>query len=696
MAEWPFESQDGAGWTEPDPAGDDAIEGTVVPFPGKAAPQQPQPRRAGGQRGELRDIIPEHLRTRAGIAKAVRWRLRRWRHISLFHLVRSPRMLPLALVWAAVGVVRLEVAFHAWAFATEQAYLRGLTIEAGDIRTYLQMHKEGKQTRLFRVPAMIAAHFLVLVLAAVITAKLPLLWVPIGLAAVPFLAAAGRPDEKPIVESATVPTSYEMLTLAGVIRALAGLGIAELNKALREDPENAIVPIGPIARDGNGWLSMSELPPGVTAGQVSEKRENLASGLRRPLGCVWPETMHKRHPGALSLYVSDEDMTTAEMPPWPLAKRGAADMFKPVPFAVDPRGRVVSVTLMFASIIIGSLPRMGKTFLLRLLLLICALDVRSEIHAYDLKGTGDLSPLRAVAHRYRAGDEPEDMEYLVADMRALRSEMRRRTKMIRELGEKDPARCPENKVTPELAADKRLGLHPIAIAIDECQVAFEHPLHGDELEMICTDLTKRGPALGILLLLATQRPDAKSIPTGISANAVLRFCLKVMGQTENDMVLGTSQYKAGIRATMFGFDDKGLMYFRGEGKAPQIVRAQGFDLPASKQIAARARAMREHAGRITGYALGQDLESQESRRLLNDVLTIFGDAKALWCSTIAERLAGSFPEAYADITQDAVASQLRALTVNVRGVRETGRTGDGPRSGAYRTEIDQLAGGRDA
>lgn len=71
-------------------------------------------------------------------------------------------------------------------------------------------------------------------------------------------------------------------------------------------------------------------------------------------------------------------------------------------------------------------------------------------------------------------------------------------------------------------------------------------------------------------------------------------------------------------------------------------------------------------------------------------------AKALWCQTIAERLAGSFPEAYADITQDAVASQLRALEVNVRGVRETGRTGDGPRSGCYRTEIERLAGGGDA
>jgi S-DNA-T family DNA segregation ATPase FtsK/SpoIIIE len=144
---------------------------------------------------------------------------------------------------------------------------------------------------------------------------------------------------------------------------------------------------------------------------------------------------------------------------------------------------------------------------------------------------------------------------------------------------------------------------------------------------------------------------------------------------------------------MFDFDaDKGVFYFAGGGKAPQIFYAYGFDLPESKVIAARARVLREHAGRITGYALGQDLDGGQARRLLDDVLTVFGDAKALWCSTIAERLAGSFAEAYADITQDAVASQLRALTVNVRGVRETGQTGAGPRSGCYRSELEQIAG----
>ena len=102
-----------------------------------------------------------------------------------------------------------------------------------------------------------------------------------------------------------------------------------MNKALREEPDKAIVTVDGPMRDGPGWLWRGDLPHGVTAGAVSEKREEFASGLRRPLGCVWPETDHKRHPGALNLYVADEDMTQADQPAWPLAKRGAVDLFKP-------------------------------------------------------------------------------------------------------------------------------------------------------------------------------------------------------------------------------------------------------------------------------------------------------------------------------------------------------------------------------
>ena len=89
---------------------------------------------------------------------------------------------------------------------------------------------------------------------------------------------------------------------------------------------------------------------------------------------------------------------------------------------------------------------------------------------------------------------------------------------------------------------------------------------------------------------------------------------------------------------MFSFDDKGVCYFGGEGLRPRIMRAQNIDGPAAKLIVARARVMRQAAGRITGYALGED-QDQEARSFAEDVLMVFGDADKLWLETIAERLA---------------------------------------------------------
>jgi S-DNA-T family DNA segregation ATPase FtsK/SpoIIIE len=690
MAVPPFDGLPGNGDEPADETAlepDDAIQGTVVPFPG--SPPPPAPRKAKfGEAAELRPILPAHLQTLAAARKHYGWHLKRGRHHFLYHLVRLPKWGYDTLRWAALGVLKIGWLQVNWWWLTEQTYLRMQAVASNDPRTWESLHKHAVKRRAFRGGVLAAELAALLVLAGTVTAYAPLAWVPLALAVLPLLAWFGHPDDKPILTSATVPVAYETLTFEVVVRALEGLRLAGINQALAKDRAAAIVLIDPIQRDGPGWLARLDLPHGVTAGEVSERRENLASGLRRQLGTVWPETIHKRHPGALALYVGDEDMTTADQPAWPLLRRGMADVFAAVVFGTDPPGRAVTVTLIFASIIIGSIPRMGKTFLLRLLLLICALDPRVEIHAYDLKGTGDLKPIAQVAHRYRAGDDPEDMEYMVADFRALRTEMRRRAKVIRNL---DETRCPENKVTPELASDPRLGLHPIAVAVDETQIAFEHEEYGKELVAICTDLVKRGPALGFIPALATQRPDAQSIPTPISANAGLRMCLKVMGQVENDMVLGTSMYKNGVRATMFGRDDKGVFYFAGEGLNPVIMRGYGFDMPQSKVIVARARTMRQAAGRLTGYALGEDADV-EVRSIAEDVLTVFRDDPKLYLTTIAARLAESIPGAYADITPEAVRSQLANLGAAPKRVREPGGA---PLAGFERAAIIPLLGSPD-
>lgn len=313
---------------------------------------------------------------------------------------------------------------------------------------------------------------------------------------------------------------------------------------------------------------------------------------------------------------------------------------------------------------------MGKTFLLRLLLLAASLDPRVELHAYNLKGGSDLDPLAAVAHRYRTGDDPEDIEYLLADLRALRADMRRRYRTLRDLP-KDV--CPESKVTDFLASKRGLDLHPIFVALDECQIAFEHPQYGSEMADLITDLVKRGPAVGIMVWVATQRPDAKSLPTGISANAVLRICLKVQGQVENDMVLGTSAYKNGTRATMFSRKDRGIALLAGEGEDPIIVRAAYVDTAVAEVVTARARAARIAADLLTGHAAGLDPDPDtDSASVLDHLLTVWPTAEAkAWCDDLAERLATAYPGTYAAWTGEQVTASVRPHGLRTVQIKRT-------------------------
>lgn len=600
---------------------------------------------------ERRAVLPPWLRSKDAFASTVRWSFTTAAHVAAFHTVRVPFYLGKLAFYSPRGVFRSVLGYSRWVADREAMPLRLSAVHRDDPQEYrhLVIHRDNR----VRLRATISILVAVLLLCGG-----PVVWFaapgvrsfgwPLAATLVLLLGYVGRSKDTPIMSTATVSKRAPKLDHDTVVHALTVLGIPAITSRVAKNPHAIRFP-EPISRDGNGWRAVVDLPSGVTAEQVMEKRAELASGLGRPLGCVWPEPVPAAHPGRLIIWVGDQEMSQAKQPAWPLAKSGTVDLFTGVPFGTDPRGRLVPITLMFASVVIGSIPRMGKTFAMRLLLLAAALDIRAQLHSYDLKGTGDFGPLEPVCHRYRSGDDDEDITYALTDLRELQVELRRRAKVIREL----PRHlCPENKVTPELASQKSYRLHPIVIAADECQRWFEHPDHGKEIEAICEDLVRRGPALGIIAMFGTQRPDAKSLPAGISSNAVLRFCLKVMGHVANDMVLGTGMNKAGIKASMFSRSDRGVGYLAGEGDDPQIVRSYYVDGPSAEKVVTRARELREKAGTLTGHALGttgdQAQPERNPHRILDDVLLVVPDTEPkIHSAVIAERLADLHPDLYA-------------------------------------------------
>ncbi len=100
---------------------------------------------------------------------------------------------------------------------------------------------------------------------------------------------------------------------------------------------------------------MVDLPYGVEAADVVARRGRLASALRLPLDQVWPEAA-PGHTGRLALWVGYEPASQMRQPAWPLLDGRKVDLFKPFPFATDPRLNTVIVELMFRNWLFGGQP----------------------------------------------------------------------------------------------------------------------------------------------------------------------------------------------------------------------------------------------------------------------------------------------------------------------------------------------------
>lgn len=559
----------------------------------------------------------------------------------------------------------------AWAWITDTAHHDAYTAAirtASNPTAYQNLRTDHRdQTRRRATATLITLAVLAVVTAWAAAVTHPAVPTLVAVVALGIIGRA-RPVTDPVDEG-TNPDMTQALITDTLVR-LPAVG-ARIARELDAD-QRAVRYLTPVQRDGAGWRVAIDLPGTVTAAEVIDKRAGLAAGLRRPTGCVWPEAPAHESASRLHLYVLDEPLSRRPPRPWPLAEQGAVSLFQPFPIGVDHRERPVTATLMFASGLVGAVPRAGKTFTLRLLLLAAALDARAELHIYDLKGTGDLAPLAPVAASYRAGDDPDDMASLMAQLERLRTDMRRRFKILRDLPRD---RAPEGKITEDLASDPALGLHPIVLAVDETQLLFTGE-HGKAAIALVTDLVRRGPAVGIMVWLATQRPSAQAIPSDVSAMAVMRWCGRVMDWQSNDMVLGTGAHSRGVRANDLTEDDRGIGILVGEGTAPVTVRMDYIDGPAADRIVARALPARQAGGRASSLPAGEP--DTDAGTVLDHLLAVWpeGDRARLHCTALAARLADRLPQ-YAGWTGERVTRAARDRGVTPLSVKVGGQVSTG-------------------
>ncbi|OHV44903.1 cell division protein FtsK [Pseudofrankia sp. BMG5.36] len=631
--------------TDPGDDGEDRESVAVEPAP-LGVPVDPSDETAvpaGRVRPVRAPIVPAWLRSRVAVRTAARQTSRNVGYAAGFHALRAPKYALLTVWWAMVGGFRLVGRLLRWASAEEGNWaLRQDAARRNDTAAWLQLDRARQRQSTTRWPILGISTVLVLVAYLVVWfgpwPSLVRLAVLVG--TVVGLARLGRPADRPILDRVTNGPAYRKLTAELVRRALTSIGLAGINSAVAKDPGAISFPVE-IHRDGPGHLAIVDLPYGVEAAEVVARRGRLASGLRLPLDQVWPEPS-PGHTGRLALWVGHEPASKMRPPAWPLIRSGKVDVFEPFAFATTPRMTTVCVSLMFRNWLFGGQPGSGKTFALRLLVAAAALDPRAEIRGYELKGVGDFADFEPVLAEYGNGFDEATIERAAGMVDWVYAECQRRSERIDYYRARGMA--PEGKVTPQLASLKGSGLHPLVVFIDEAQELFVSrwgKAAGETLERAI----KLGRALGVIILLGTQIPDKDSLPTGITRNVNSRFCLSVADQTANDMILGTSAYKNGYRATVFEpVTEAGWGILAGFGK-PGADRSFYVAGPDLVRVVARAVELRAEAGTLPTPA--ERTRTTEVLDVLADVAAVWplGEDK-VWNDTLCSLLAEHRPDAY--------------------------------------------------
>ena len=375
-------------------------------------------------------------------------------------------------------------------------------------------------------------------------------------------------------------------------------------------------------RQGDGWAIVVDLPATRKADDVIKHRDALASALAVDEIQLIVERVRGRggHAGRVSLWVADEDPYAAPPMRTPLLDAECWDAWRPVPFGRDARNRKVDLPLVWTSLIVGAIPRQGKTFATRLPAAGLILDPYTRLYVFDGKGGKDWEAAEAVAHRFICGDEVKHAEGVRDYLLELVAETQSRFARMSTL---DDEICPESKITPDISRDPSLGMPITAVILDEVQVYLENPTRevvggrkttlGAYIADLLTYLAKKGPAAGIVVILATQRPDSTTIPSRLRAVLGSRFALRVMDWRDSNIILGEQMNTRGYDSSTLLPSHKGVGILRPDGETDAgtevlALAVRTYYMPNAdwRTICARGRELRQAAGTLTGHAAGDN------------------------------------------------------------------------------------------
>jgi hypothetical protein len=648
--------------------------------------------------GERLPIVPEHLKTWAGIRSTAYKYLDAARFHALFHSIRSPKYLAMSVWWACVGVLAIADRQRKWWWVTEQSFLRSKQVVEGNSPEWRSLHTHVRKVRSWR-GAVLGAELFALVLAGILIAAFCpwWAWLIVAVVAMPPLAHAGRPAHLPILKSAVTTPLIRKISADTVIRAYERAGLCTTDP---KKPDDHLRFGSTMTRDplDKGSQVVIYLPFGGTFQAVVNARTRIASGFDVAESQVY-FTRDKQSERRHLLRVLDTDPLSEPAGRTPLLDCKQRSIWRKIPFGLDQFGRKVAFCLLWISLLIGAQPRRGKTFSGRLLALYAALDPYVDITLIDGKSSRDWLPLQYVAHRFIQGTHPtRDGDPVQRALDALYEIDRFIVHVNDELKKLPASEVPEGKLTEKLY--RRPGLHVQLLIMEEFQCYFEldDQKRNKEFANLLSRIGALGPAAGVIPVSLSQKPsgvgagDVQRLFTRYRDNHTIRFALRCGTRDVSMAILGNESYGEGYDASglPLGEEFKGIGILYGLTDDAPTVRTYLADGQDAEVICLAARKLREKAKTLSGDALGVEVEEPESD-IVADLTEVIGGDAGLWWETAAERLAAHFPMRHADATAESVSAAARARGVPSTDVRwPPGRTGSN-RKGCKKPDLAAAA-----
>ncbi|GAA4846353.1 FtsK/SpoIIIE domain-containing protein [Kitasatospora terrestris] len=350
------------------------------------------------------------------------------------------------------------------------------------------------------------------------------------------------------------------------------------------------------------------------------------------------------------------------------------------PLAFDKRGNILRPTLSDYSFLFAGATRSGKGMGLANLLAAAMLDPRVRIRLFDGKGAGEYVPhARALATFVR-----RNPKRLVQFLRLMVEEMNRRTEILVEAG--------LSKANEKLI-DKLGGIELVIVDELATYTAKNGPSgkYAEEITELLAQIAAVGAAVGIVLALATQYPEAEIVTPRLRGNLAARMAMRVESPGASNVVLGDGMVGQGYDASKIPIEktSRGRAWLTTPDTGVIEVRSLFIDENAGEilPLIERGIELRTEAGCLPGHyddpvesamarqtgvsaaAGGEDGLGSVVRRTVLDrmIRAIEATGGAVISSAdLLARLAGTDPDRYGRAEKETDAAWLSRAGKNLR------------------------------